>query len=188
MGDISYSAYDTYKTITPENRAELGKMSIVIDELSAVITDEFIEILNKVRGAKMELTFAFQSPSDIAKYNADLCVQVMENTSNWFVLKQRTKSGAQMFSDSIGTIEAKKKTMRIEDDEEQAQGSQRVVEELIVHSNIIKNLNVGQCVLLRHYPTKIDLINLKYINPKILAENVKAIKKEVVILNNYILK
>jgi len=179
LGDIAYSAYDTYKTISPSGKKDLGKMAIYIDELSAVITDEFIEILNKVRGAKMELTFAFQSPSDIAKHDADLCVQVLENTANWFVLKQRIKSGAQMFSDSIGTMEAKKQTVRMEDGEEQAQGSQRVVEELIVHSNIIKNLNVGQCVLLRHYPTKIDLINLKYIDPEILQENVKAIKKEV---------
>jgi len=178
LGDISYSAYNTYRNISPDGGTDLGKMAIYIDELSAVITDEFIEILNKVRGAKMELTFAFQSPSDIAKHSADLCIQVLENTANWFVFKQRVREGAQMLSDSIGTVEAKKQTMRISDGEEQAQGSQRVVEELVVHSNIIKNLNVGQCILLRHYPTQIDLINLKYIDPKVLHENIRAIKKE----------
>ncbi|EPZ49908.1 TraM recognition site of TraD and TraG [Bacteriovorax sp. BAL6_X] len=181
LGDISYSAYKTYRDITPVNEGQLNKMGLYIDELSAIITDEFIEILNKVRGAKMELTFAFQSPSDIAKYDPELCTQVLENTSNWFLFKQRIKDGAGLFAESIGTMESKKQTMRVQDGEEQAQGSQRTVEELIVHSNILKNLNVGQCVFLRHYPTKVDLLNVKYIDPKIVWDNVKFINKEVVI-------
>ena len=181
LGDISYSAYRTYRDITPVNEDQLNKMGLYIDELSAIITDEFIEILNKVRGAKMELTFAFQSPSDIAKYDPELCTQVLENTSNWFLFKQRIKDGAGLFAESIGTMESKKQTMRVQDGEEQAQGSQRTVEELIVHSNILKNLNVGQCVFLRHYPTKVDLLNVKYIDPKIVWDNVKFINKEVVI-------
>lgn|GEM_PF-381880 len=183
LGDISYSAYFTYKNITPVNVGKISKIGIYIDELSAVITDEFIEILNKCRGAKMELTFAFQSPSDIAKYDRELCIQVLENSANWFVFKQRLEDGAKIFSEAIGTMESKKQTVRVKDGEEQAQGSQRVVEELISHPNIIKNLNVGQCVLLRHYPTRIDLLNVKYIDPRILWENVKFLKKEVHLIN-----
>ena len=181
LGDVSYSAYKTYRHITPLTEDSLPKLALYIDELSAVITDEFIEILNKVRGAKMEITFAFQSPSDIAKYDKELCTQVLENTSNWFVFKQRIEDGAKIFSEAIGTMESKKQTIRVKDGEEQAQGSQRVVEELISHPNILKNLNVGQCILLRHYPTKIDLLNVKYIDPKILWDNVKFINKEVAI-------
>ncbi len=179
LGDISYSAYKTYREITPVNNDQISKMALYIDELSAVITDEFIEILNKVRGAKIELTFAFQSPSDIAKVDKELCLQVLENTSNWFLFKQRIKEGASFFSESIGTIETKKQTLRVKDGEEQSQGSQRVVEELIVHSNVLKNLNVGQCIFLRHYPTQVDLLNVKYIDPKVVWENVKFINKEV---------
>lgn len=181
LGDISYSAYKTYKEITPISENDISKMGLYIDELSAVITNEFVEILNKVRGAKIELTFAFQSPSDIAKHDPQLCTQVLENTSNWFIFKQRIEDGAKIFSSAMGTMESKKQTIRIEDGEEQEQGSQRVVEELISHPNILKNLNVGQCILLRHYPTRIDLLNVKYINPKVLWENVKYLNKEVVI-------
>ncbi len=142
------------------------------------MTDEFVEILNKCRGAKMELTFAFQSPSDITKYSKDLCIQILENSSNWFIFKQRMEDGAKVFSEAIGTIESKKQTVRVQDGEEQSQGSQRLVEELISHPNIVKNLNVGQCVLLRHYPSRIDLLNVKYIDPKILWSNVQYIGKE----------
>ena len=127
----------------------------------------------------MELTFALQSPSDISKKDANLCIQVLENSANWFVFKQRMEEGANIFSESIGTIESKKQTVRVQDGEEQDQGSQRVVEELIAHHNIIKNLNVGQCVLLRHYPTRIDLLNVKYIDPKVLESNIQILKKEV---------
>ena len=184
LGDIAHSAYETYKTITPATEDDISMLGLYVDELSAVITNEFVEVLNKIRGAKMELTFAFQSPSDIAKHDPELCSQVLENTSNWFLFKQRIRSGAQLFSDSIGTMESKKQTMRVQDGEEQDQGSQRIVEELIVHSNILKNLNKGQCVFLRHYPTKVDLLNVKYINPKVVWENVKYLKKEVVIEKN----
>ncbi len=184
LGDISYSAYDTYKRITPLGVQDLRPIGIYIDELSAVITDEFIEILNKVRGAKMELTFAFQSPSDISKIDKSLCIQILENSSNWFILKQRMEDGANIFSESIGTVESKKQTMRVQDGEEQTQGSQRVVEELIAHHNIIKNLNKGQCLLLRHYPTQVDLLNIKYIDPKILWNNLQSINKEVVFEKN----
>lgn len=40
-------------------------------------------------------------------------------------------------------------------------GSEREVNEHICHPDIIKNLRVGQCVLLRHNPTMIDLINIR---------------------------
>ncbi|MCF8060738.1 MAG: type IV secretion system DNA-binding domain-containing protein [Bacteriovoracaceae bacterium] len=184
LGDISYSAYRAYMHMTPMESGNLKSMGIYIDELSAVITDEFIEILNKCRGAKMELTFAFQSPSDIAKHDPDLCIQVLENAANWFVFKQRLEDGAKVFSEAIGTIETKKQTIRVEEGEEKDQGSQRVVEELISHPNIIKNLNIGQCVLLRHYPTKVDLLNVKYINPKTLWNNVKYMGKETNLVKN----
>lgn len=176
LGDISHSVYDAYKVITPEDSSFLTPISIYIDELGSVITHEFVEVLNKVGGAKMELNIAFQSPSDILKVEDNLCIQVLENTSNWFVLKQRMESAAGLFSESIGTLESKKQTVRVKDGEEQAQGSQRVVEELIVHHNIIKNLNVGQSVLLRHYPSRVDLVNVKYIDPVIVSENVRFLK------------
>ena len=178
LGDLSYSVYDTYKNITVENEDDHTPVGVYIDELSAVITDEFIELLNKCRGVKMELTFAFQTPSDINKVSPDLCEQILENTSNWFVLKQRMESGANTFAEAFGTALGKKETVRIQDGEEQAQGSQRKVEELIVHHNIIKNLNEGQGVLLRHSPSSVDLVNFKYINPKTVFSNIRFLEEQ----------
>ena len=172
LGDITYCAYDIYKKTDPLLSSK-NPMGICIDELSAVITDEFIEILNKARGAGMELTFAIQSPSDLAKKDENLCSQILENSSNWFVLKQRVGQSAELLARSMGTQETKKETRRIKDGWEQPQGSQQIVEEFLVHPNILKNLNIGQCILLRHYPTRIDLLNIKYIDPKVLKYNVE---------------
>ena len=160
LGDLAYAAYDAYKFDNPEKLPA----GIYIDELSAVITHEFIELLNKCRGVGMELTFAFQSPADLDEVSPNLCLQIMENAANWFVLKQRMKAGAMIFSESIGTIPGKKETVRIEDGEQMAMGSRREVHELIAHSDIIKNLGRGQALLLQHAPTRVDLINVKYID------------------------
>jgi conjugal transfer pilus assembly protein TraD len=171
LGDINYSVYNTYRNITPRNKVNLKPLGLYIDELSAIITDEFVEILNKCRGAKVEITSAFQTSSDINKISPDLCQQVFENSLNWFVMKQRMDEIASLLSYAIGTNESVKKTVKIEDDQEQNSGSQRAVEELLVHPNVIKNLGVGQCVLFRQQPTQIDLMNVKYIDQETIDRN-----------------
>jgi hypothetical protein len=171
LGDINYSVYNTYRNITPRNKVNLKPLGLYIDELSAIITDEFVEILNKCRGAKVEITSAFQTSSDINKISPDLCQQVFENSLNWFVMKQRMDESASLLSYAIGTNESVKKTVKIEDDQEQNSGSQRAVEELLVHPNVIKNLGVGQCVLFRQQPTQIDLMNVKYIDQETIDRN-----------------
>ena len=167
LGDLAYTVYDAYKNVAIGKECHFP-VGVYIDELSAVITDEFIELLNKCRGVGMEVNIAFQSPSDINKVSPYLCEQILENCSNWFVLKQRMESGASTFAEAIGTIQSTRQTVRVIDGQEQGQGSQRSVEELLAHHNIIKNLNQGQAVLLRHAPTQVDLLNIKYIGPDML--------------------
>lgn len=181
IGDISYSVYKTYKSLNHESIVE--PIAIYIDELGAVITDEFIELLNKCRGAAMQLTFAFQCPSDIAKHDPHLLIQILENSSNWFVFKQRMEADAEIFSEAIGTVATKKKTVRMEDGRELDMGSLREVEELVAHHNVIKNLNVGQCILLRHNPTRVDLLNVKYMDPNVIQQNLKTLLGQKIITN-----
>ena len=178
LGDLAFAVYDAYKHTTVSNENSFWPVGVYIDELSAVITDEFIELLNKCRGVKMEVNFAFQSPSDINKISPQLCEQIMENSANWFILKQRIESGANTFAESIGTTQGTKQTVRFADGQKLAQGSQRTVEELVAHHNIIKNLNRGQAILLRHSPTQVDLINIKYIDPAIAQFNVELLERD----------
>ena len=75
--------------------------------------------------------------------------------------------GATLFANSIGTKLTKKYTKQTDNGDANGMGTVREANELLVHPDIIKNLRVGQCVLLRHNPTKLDLINLR--NRKILS-------------------
>lgn len=173
LGDIATSVNQTYEETGIEDNLDLNPISLYIDELGAVITPDFVEILNKCRGSKLELTTAMQTPHDIDRVDVNLTQQVWESSSNWFVMRQRMRESSSMISESIGTMESLKQTVRIDDGEEQTQGSQRKVEELIVHSNIIKSLKQGQCVLLRQNPMKVDLINVKYIDPLDVLSNLR---------------
>ena len=172
LGDLSYAVYEAYRTAELGTDDHFWPVGVYIDELSAVITDSFIELLNKCRGAKMELNFAFQSPSDINKLSPYLCEQILENAANWFIFKQRMESGASTFAEAIGTTQGTKETVRVLDGQAQEQGSQRKVEELLAHHNIIKNLNRGQAVLLQHTPSRVDLLNIKYFDPEDVRNHV----------------
>ncbi|WPU66490.1 TraM recognition domain-containing protein [Peredibacter starrii] len=154
--------YNSYKTLSKEDSKGLeNPISIYFDEFGSLVTPEFIELQNKCRGAGMELTLAVQTASDIDRVNPDLTKQVIENAGNLFILKQRLDSSASLFADAVGTILAKKQTYRIENGEQQKSGSEREVYELIVHPDIIKNLGIGQCVLLRQGPTRVNMINVR---------------------------
>lgn len=154
--------YNSYKTLSREESKGLeNPISIYFDEFGSLVTPEFIELQNKCRGAGMELTLAVQTASDIDRVNPDLTKQVIENAGNLFILKQRLDSSASLFADAVGTILAKKQTYKIENGEKQKSGSERDVYELIVHPDIIKNLGIGQCVLLRQGPSQVNLINVR---------------------------
>src|SRR5690606_15084721 len=62
LSDLTFAVYDKYRYFTSQEYKELKSIGVHIDELSAIITDEFIEILNKSRKAGVEFTFAIQSP------------------------------------------------------------------------------------------------------------------------------
>lgn len=160
LGDLLYNSYDALKK-NEGAEALKNPISVFIDEFGAVVTKDFIELQNKCRGAGIELTVAVQSPADIDRIDSSLTKQIIENAGNLFILKQRIQEYASFFAESIGTIITKKQTYRIEGSEQTNMGSEREVHEMLVHPDIIKNLRVGQCILLRHNPTQLNLINLR---------------------------
>jgi len=161
LGELLYNSYQTLSSKEDPEKGLNNPISVYFDEFGSLVTPEFIELQNKCRGAGMELTMAVQTASDIDRINPDLTKQIIENAGNLFVLKQRLDSSASLFADAIGTITSKKETFMMEDGQLQNKGSIREVNELLVHPDIIKNLRIGQCVLLRQGPAKINLINVR---------------------------
>jgi len=161
LGELLFNSYKTLSNEIDPKAGLKNPISVYFDEFGSLVTPEFIELQNKCRGAGIELTLAVQTASDIDRINSDLTKQIIENSGNLFVLKQRMAESAKFFAESIGTVISKKQTFRIENGEQMESGSEREVHELIVHSDIIKNLNIGQCVLLRQGPTRLNLLNIR---------------------------
>ncbi len=161
LGELLYNSYYTLRGPQGESEGLKNPISVYFDEFGAVVTPQFIELLNKCRGAGIELTMAVQTPCDIDRVNESLTSQIIENSGNIFVMKQRLEDAASFFSNAIGTTIEKKETFATEDGEYSGRGTMRESHVNLVHANLIKNLRVGQCFLLRHDPTKINLINIR---------------------------
>ncbi len=170
LGELLFNSYSKLRSQVNSKVSKENPIAVFFDEFGALVTPRFIELENKCRGAGIDLTMAVQTVADIDSINPELTIQVMENCSNWFILKQRVSSSAEMLSEAIGTILSKKQTEMTENGEKAGRGTEREVHELAVHPDIIKNLRIGQCVLLRQHPHKINHINIR--------------KKEEVIRNN----
>lgn len=160
LGELLYNSYMTMRT-SAFGEGLKNPLSVHFDELGALLVPDFIELLNKCRSAGIELTMAVQSPADLSKYDDRLPTQIVENSGNLFVLKQRVDDSAAFFSKAIGTITTTKSTHVTEDGETQSRGSVREVYELLAHPDIIKNLGVGQCVLLQQGPTRVRVLNIR---------------------------
>lgn len=161
LGELLYHSYKTLSTPQTELAGLKNPISVYFDEFGSLVTPQFIELQNKCRGAGIELTLAFQTAADIDRVDPTLTRQIIENAGNLFILKQRLQDSAEFFSQAIGTIISKKQTYRFEDGERLGMGSERDVHELLVHPDIIKNLGIGQCVLLQQGPTRLHLINIR---------------------------
>ncbi len=151
--------------INPEERP----ISIVFDELSSTIHKGFIDLQNKCRQAGMEITYATQGPSDIDRISPFLTSQIFENTNNLFIFNQIVPAHTEFFARTFGTVRSDKKTHVIENDQKMSMGTIREVEEFMVHSNVLRSLRVGQCVLLQRIPKRVDLLNIRYFKVRELS-------------------
>jgi conjugal transfer pilus assembly protein TraD len=136
-------------------------ISVYFDELSSTIHEGFIDLQNKCRSAGIEITYATQGPSDIDRISPTLTAQIFENTNNLFIFNQVVPAHTEFFARMFGTVNSEKKTHVIEKDQKQEMGTVREVEEFVVHSNILRNLRVGQCILLQREPKRINLLNIR---------------------------
>jgi hypothetical protein len=105
--------------------------------------------------------------------------QIFECSNNIIAFKQSSPDDVSFLSDSISTIKTFKKTDVIENEVKQSLGSVRDAYEYICHPMIFSRLKVGQCVLVRHNPKEIDVINLNYFDEdKIFNEAVAELNQK----------
>jgi len=176
--EMLYVSYIQLGTTFDSHYSMNNPLAIYFDEFGAIATPRFLELQNKCRGAGMQLFMAMQSPNDIKMIDENLSGLLIENSANLIIFKQRLDDSSNMLAKTLGTIIGKKQTYQTEDGSIGNRGSERNVNEFICHPDIIKNLKKGQCVLLQHDPTRVDLINVRNRRAEFVPKN--EIKSETV--------
>jgi type IV secretory pathway TraG/TraD family ATPase VirD4 len=179
FGGLLFHSKESFNGVIPNVPDPLASpISIFFDELASIAHEGFIDLQNKCRAAGIEITFATQCPSDLDRISKEMTLQIFENTNNFFIFNQVIPSHTEFFSKLAGTHRTIKKTYATEDGRRGDRGTEREVEEFIVHANIFRNLRVGQCVFIQRTPKRVDLLNVKLIKQEAThANKISEIKK-----------
>lgn len=117
MADLTSVAGRIYKHgITPGMPgSNLGKINIQIhaDEFNELIQEEFIPMLNKARGAGMNVTAYTQSLADIHARlgTAEKAAQVIDNFNNVFMMRVRSKETAEIVTTQLPEVDVPLQTI-----------------------------------------------------------------------------
>lgn len=139
--------------------------SVYIDEFESFAHESFNELLSKARSAGIGITILHQSMGDLEKIGPFFQKQITENTNNKIILRVNDEETVEYFANMSGTKQTTRMTYQMEEDffsaRKTGMGSRREVEEFNVHPNIIRNLRIGEAVIMtrntgRSHVTKLD--------------------------------
>ncbi len=139
---------------------------IFVDEFSNFAYEQFVEFLNKARGAHLAITIAHQSLGDLQKAGDHFLKQVLENCNIKVVMRQDDPASIEMYSRISGTEKTFKDTMQTQEDwiDKSPTGmvSVREVEEFRLNPNLIRELGRGEAAVIIKQPFVIDVLQLDY--------------------------
>ena len=130
---------------------------LCIDEFSAFATPEFLNLLDRARGAGMAIMVSHQNSADTEKISPEYAKSIESNTSNKIIFGTSLHDEAEKFSRYLGTKKSKKETFQtIKDSLFRGhvlgeRGSIRESEEFVVHPNKIKNLRQGEALVIKRF-------------------------------------
>ena len=161
--ELMYHSYSIFADrIDPEVKPK-APFSVVIDELGSLITEDFISLVNKCRGAGIGVCVSFQLLSDLDSVSPQFRDRLIGNMNNFFIGHCHLESEAEFWSKMIGTAHNQKFTYQTQNELEQAMGSVRDVEEFLIHPNTFKNLKIGQFVVKSFFPHDyLDVIKVHF--------------------------
>jgi energy-coupling factor transporter ATP-binding protein EcfA2 len=121
---------------------------LIVDEFASFATDNFIDLLNRARGAKLGIMVAHQSRGDLMKVSPTFCDQLERNCNTKLIFGTDSPDDAEYFASMAGTRSIQKSTVRYKRgllwDQNTGEKSVRDTEEFVVHPNQIRQLGQGQ--------------------------------------------
>lgn len=134
--------------------AERRPVTLIVDEFASFATDNFIDLINRARGAKMGIIVAHQSRGDLRAVSDTFCDQLERNANTKVIFGTDNTEDAQYYASMVGTQKNWKETVQVKEGllwNDMATGvkSLREVEEFLVHPNVIKRLEQGQAFIVK---------------------------------------
>ena len=154
LEDLKATSAEIDSTISAEKRQSFN---IIIDEFADMASDDFIGFLDRARSSGMGTCLAHQEISDLKRISPEMADRLMHLTSTTICFLTKLPDSAEKISAMAGTRTAFKTTEKAQTlfgvNIRSGDISLREVEEFNIHPNILKNLTVGEAVVIGKYPT-----------------------------------
>jgi type IV secretory pathway TraG/TraD family ATPase VirD4 len=155
--DLKSLSSDVYKT-EPHEKDRVF-FPIFIDEFGSFAAAEFIELLKQSRGAQFALHLFCQGLEDLDKVSPEFRRQVMTNTLTKIAGRIDDDDSVNEFCSSAGTIDSVAQSYQIEGTvlkTKTGMGNLRETKQMKIEHDVLKNLRVGQAVMVSKSPTRIS--------------------------------
>ena len=125
----------------------LRPVTLIVDEFGAFAVPEFIEFMDRARGAGVGIVIAHQSRADLAAISPEFLKRVEANANTKIVGSLEDADDREYYAKILGTRTTKKETVQVEDgffgSTPTGVKSVREVEEFIIHPNELAELSRG---------------------------------------------
>ena len=141
-----------------------GLFSVVIDEFSSFVTQQFVSLISQARSQNFAITIAHQTLADLARLSPEAQLAIMGNTNIKMAFRLEVPADAEMFAKMVGTRQTLEQTYQTEQgifsDSLSGRGSVKNVEEYVIHPNVIKRLGLGQTAFIRKQPLTYGVVEV----------------------------
>lgn len=139
-------------------RTERKPFTVIVDEFADMATEDFIGFLDRARSSKIGVVVAHQEIADLSRLSPEFARRLMNSTSTLFAFLQKLPDSSELIAGVAGTRKTREVTEQAETDwlfGERKTGMKSIkeVDEFMIHPNVIRSLNVGECVVVQKYPS-----------------------------------
>jgi type IV secretory pathway TraG/TraD family ATPase VirD4 len=145
LQDLMHYVGEHYSQV---ERKEPQPIALIIDEFASFATPQFIEFMDRARGAGIGIVLAHQSRADLRTISPEFQERIEANSNTVIVSGITSSQDAEHYAGRCGTQTTKKETRQVERgifwDHDTGIKSVRDVEEYVVHPNELKQLQQGE--------------------------------------------
>lgn len=170
-------------------KQERKPFAVIVDEFADMATEDFVGFLDRARSSKVGVVVAHQEIADLSRVSPEFALRLMNSTSTLFAFLQKMPDSSELIAGVAGTRKTREVTEQAETDwlfGERKTGMKSIkeVDEFVIHPNVIRSLNVGECVMVQKYPSsKSAVVRVKpeannYLTNKEVLDTLRVMKDQ----------